>query len=435
MRQLPLQRRVIDDVVVVERLLDHHQVEGVEPGQVGGVAEAVGGVGVHHQRDVAEARADGRRRLDVPARLHLDLDAPVAVGQFGADALDQLRRGCPGCRSTRPAAIAVRVPPSSADSGTPACRAARSHAAISSAALAIWWPRTRAHRREHLARVRELDAKHQRREELRDDVPRRLDRLRAVVRVVVGDALAPGRHALAVEPDQQERPVVDAAEAGLEEPDERQAEHAKLEAFDAHAAILHYRRFIACVARSTPCAGLASHRLSRAVARLPRPRGGRYTRGTVDYRYLAIEGPVGVGKTALAERLAVRVDATAILEDGENPFLGGLLPGQARRGVPDAAVLPAEPPPPAGGAAPDGAVQPGHDLRLPVRPRPHLRVPQPRRQRAVHLPAALRTAGARDPAAGPGGLPAGADRPAAQAAARARPRPRAGRRPASTRPT
>jgi deoxyadenosine/deoxycytidine kinase len=41
----------------------------------------------------------------------------------------------------------------------------------------------------------------------------------------------------------------------------------------------------------------------------------------VDYRYLAIEGPVGVGKTALAERLAVRVDATAILEDGENPFL------------------------------------------------------------------------------------------------------------------
>jgi len=54
---------------------------------------------------------------------------------------------------------------------------------------------------------------------------------------------------------------------------------------------------------------------------LQRLRAGRYTRGTVDYRYLAIEGPVGVGKTALAERLAVRVDATAILEDGENPFL------------------------------------------------------------------------------------------------------------------
>jgi len=36
---------------------------------------------------------------------------------------------------------------------------------------------------------------------------------------------------------------------------------------------------------------------------------------------LAIEGPVGVGKTALAERLALRLDATAILEDADNPFL------------------------------------------------------------------------------------------------------------------
>jgi deoxyadenosine/deoxycytidine kinase len=42
----------------------------------------------------------------------------------------------------------------------------------------------------------------------------------------------------------------------------------------------------------------------------------------VEFRYIAIEGPVCVGKSALAERLAVRVDATAVLEDAENPFLG-----------------------------------------------------------------------------------------------------------------
>ena len=41
----------------------------------------------------------------------------------------------------------------------------------------------------------------------------------------------------------------------------------------------------------------------------------------MDYRYLAIEGPIGAGKTALAERLALRLDATAILEDADNPFL------------------------------------------------------------------------------------------------------------------
>ena len=39
------------------------------------------------------------------------------------------------------------------------------------------------------------------------------------------------------------------------------------------------------------------------------------------FHYLAVEGPIGVGKTVLAERLASRLDATTILEDADNPFL------------------------------------------------------------------------------------------------------------------
>jgi deoxyadenosine/deoxycytidine kinase len=39
------------------------------------------------------------------------------------------------------------------------------------------------------------------------------------------------------------------------------------------------------------------------------------------FQYIAIEGPIGVGKTALAERLATRLDATAVLEERDNPFL------------------------------------------------------------------------------------------------------------------
>lgn len=39
------------------------------------------------------------------------------------------------------------------------------------------------------------------------------------------------------------------------------------------------------------------------------------------FRYLAIEGPIGVGKTRLAERLAERIDGSTVLEDAENPFL------------------------------------------------------------------------------------------------------------------
>jgi deoxyadenosine/deoxycytidine kinase len=42
----------------------------------------------------------------------------------------------------------------------------------------------------------------------------------------------------------------------------------------------------------------------------------------VRFRYIAIEGPIGAGKTALAERLGAQLDAAVVLEEGENPFLG-----------------------------------------------------------------------------------------------------------------
>lgn len=39
------------------------------------------------------------------------------------------------------------------------------------------------------------------------------------------------------------------------------------------------------------------------------------------FRYIAIEGPIGAGKTQLAERIARRVDGSTVLEDTDNPFL------------------------------------------------------------------------------------------------------------------
>jgi deoxyadenosine/deoxycytidine kinase len=41
----------------------------------------------------------------------------------------------------------------------------------------------------------------------------------------------------------------------------------------------------------------------------------------VQFRYIAVEGPIGAGKTALAERLGTRLDATVVLEETDNPFL------------------------------------------------------------------------------------------------------------------
>ena len=43
--------------------------------------------------------------------------------------------------------------------------------------------------------------------------------------------------------------------------------------------------------------------------------------GRLHFRYIAVEGPIGVGKTTLAERLGTRLDATVVLEETENPFL------------------------------------------------------------------------------------------------------------------
>ena len=41
----------------------------------------------------------------------------------------------------------------------------------------------------------------------------------------------------------------------------------------------------------------------------------------MDFRYIAIEGPVGLGKSVLADRLAARLDAAVVLDEVENPFL------------------------------------------------------------------------------------------------------------------
>jgi deoxyguanosine kinase len=47
------------------------------------------------------------------------------------------------------------------------------------------------------------------------------------------------------------------------------------------------------------------------------------------FQYITIEGPIGVGKSSLAERLAARLDATAVLEETENPFLSDFYAGRA----------------------------------------------------------------------------------------------------------
>ena len=53
----------------------------------------------------------------------------------------------------------------------------------------------------------------------------------------------------------------------------------------------------------------------------------------MSFQYIAIEGPIGVGKTPLVERLATRLDAAVVREEADNPFLADFYAGRPGAGL------------------------------------------------------------------------------------------------------
>jgi deoxyadenosine/deoxycytidine kinase len=52
------------------------------------------------------------------------------------------------------------------------------------------------------------------------------------------------------------------------------------------------------------------------------------TKTTIPFRHIAVEGPIGVGKTSLVQLLADRFEGTMVLEDVTNPFLPAFYEGR-----------------------------------------------------------------------------------------------------------
>ena len=117
-----LQRRVIDHVVVRERLFHHQQVERIELSQVLGVGEGICRVGIHREQPLRIGLADGTNDIDVPPRLDLEFDAPVALGDMRQHLSTSVGTSFSMPRLT-PTGTRSRVPPMA--SGSTGCGSGR----------------------------------------------------------------------------------------------------------------------------------------------------------------------------------------------------------------------------------------------------------------------------------------------------------------------
>src|ERR1700730_10971234 len=73
-----------------ERLLDHQQAVSIQIAKHGRVCNRVCSIGVNHQWRVRESRAYRGDRLNVPTRLNLYFDAPVALCRIPLHSFKQL---------------------------------------------------------------------------------------------------------------------------------------------------------------------------------------------------------------------------------------------------------------------------------------------------------------------------------------------------------
>ena len=86
-----------EEVLVVEGLFDHQEVELVHGPEHIGVGEGVRGVRVYREQDVRMRRTHGADALQVRTGLDLELDPTVALRQVALDLVQQSlgRRGDP----------------------------------------------------------------------------------------------------------------------------------------------------------------------------------------------------------------------------------------------------------------------------------------------------------------------------------------------------
>ena len=231
----PLQRCVVPHVVVVQWLLDHHQIEAVEFGEERFVLKGVGAVRVHHERHVGVALPNPPHHLEVPSRLDLDLDPPIAPGQLASDPVEEFLHGVLNAdRDPR-----LGAPPRASEDGGERFALLAGECVPDrhlDGGLRHVVAADAGEGRNHLVGVGVVRGGRNRPEEVADDVLRSADRLGRVARREVGDAFRmpgdPAHPGL----EEQELLVGHPREAGLEGVFQAEADFPDGESFDLHGS-------------------------------------------------------------------------------------------------------------------------------------------------------------------------------------------------------
>ena len=231
--QFFLQARVIVDVVVPQRLLDHQQIELVELAQVLDLIERVGGIGVATQRDVGPARADAFEHVHVPAGLDFDFDAAVSGGQFDLDFFQQLLDRILNADGNAAGNLAARAA-QQLPQGLLLLRGFGVPESIFERGLGHAVGAHFGEQRRALAGGVDALAQQRGDQILRQRRPGALDPLAAVKGIFADHTFAPAVDAFAVDGDQQNAAAVGAAEARLEKVDERHLNFAECDGFNFH---------------------------------------------------------------------------------------------------------------------------------------------------------------------------------------------------------
>ena len=230
---LLLELGMLPEVVRGVRLLDKQQPEFVQGGEGGRVPGPVGAVGIDLEKDAGMAFPDRPAGGRVPARLDLDLDPAISLAEIGADPVDQLRQGILDADADARLDFRPRSPVKLRQRHSGRFRLKIPEGQLQPGLGHPVAPVDRGRPLE-FSRAGDIFLENERNEKVFQDVPGRLRRLAAVKGAFLGRALAPAGQPLGLDLDQDERPVIRPAEAGLEKMDIGQAKQEKLETLDFH---------------------------------------------------------------------------------------------------------------------------------------------------------------------------------------------------------